>query len=259
MSDFDGPFNFVTGGNYFHDSFNNRAMFSVGLTSLIPNLDADTGSFIRARRRGQPRHPRDLRLPVPGRVAESRRVRRVLGRQLRDHRRLQGDRGHPLQPGREGLPALRRRRRTVHGAHRSARRQAGRRQLHRHPLAVHEPGGILPNQYDGRHIPLPLSAYGNIVDANEDWSKPTYRLVFDYRTERLGHVLPELRDRLPVGRVLRDLRHPDALRVRPRDQRQHRTRLQGRPARQHAAPERRPVLHQVRRPAARSRGDLHGR
>jgi iron complex outermembrane receptor protein len=47
-SDFDGPFNFVAGGNYFKDSFNFRAFFSVGLTSLIPGApDPDTGTFVR--------------------------------------------------------------------------------------------------------------------------------------------------------------------------------------------------------------------
>ena len=28
VSDFNGTFNFAAGGNYFHDSFNNRATFS---------------------------------------------------------------------------------------------------------------------------------------------------------------------------------------------------------------------------------------
>jgi iron complex outermembrane recepter protein len=35
-SDFDGPFNFVAGANYFEDTFNFRAFFSVGLVSLLP-------------------------------------------------------------------------------------------------------------------------------------------------------------------------------------------------------------------------------
>ena len=46
VSKFDGPFNFVGGANYFHDSFDFLAFYSVGLTSLIPVLNTTTGTFL---------------------------------------------------------------------------------------------------------------------------------------------------------------------------------------------------------------------
>jgi iron complex outermembrane receptor protein len=40
---------------------------------------------------------------------------------------------------------------------------------------------ITLDQYVGPHVnPLPESAFGNVVYDSESWSKPTYRLVFDY-------------------------------------------------------------------------------
>ena len=259
VSDFDGPFNFVTGGNYFRDAFNIRAMFSVGLTSLMPNLDRRHRHVRARRRRGQPRHPRALRLPVPGHVARSREEYAVYwdgSYEITDAFKVTAgirysqdekdflryvDGGGPCTALTDPLDI-----KLVDGNCTDTRSQYTSR------------AGILPNQWDGRHIPLPLSALRQhrrrdrrLVEAHVP-ARP--RLP----AGRLGHALPQLRDRLPLGRLLRDLRHPDALRIRPRNQRQHRARLQGRPVRQHVAPERGPVPHELRRPAARRGGDLHG-
>jgi iron complex outermembrane receptor protein len=46
VSDFAGPFNFVTGASYYEDKFDFFSFFSVGLTSLLPVPDPDTGGFV---------------------------------------------------------------------------------------------------------------------------------------------------------------------------------------------------------------------
>ena len=48
VSDFDGPFNFVSGATYLRDEFDFFAFFSVGLTSLLPRADPGSGGFITA-------------------------------------------------------------------------------------------------------------------------------------------------------------------------------------------------------------------
>lgn len=46
VSQFDGPFNFTAGASYFKDDFDFNSFFSVGLTSLIPELNPITGTFL---------------------------------------------------------------------------------------------------------------------------------------------------------------------------------------------------------------------
>jgi iron complex outermembrane receptor protein len=186
VSDFDGPFNFVTGGNYFHDSFNNRAMFSVGLTSLIPNLDADTGTFVRADGRvnldtralfdyqfqGASQSRDEYAVFWDGTYDLTDAFRLTAGlRYSRDEKEFLRyvDGGGPCTALTDPLDV-----KTVNGECTDTRSQYTSR------------AGILPNQYNGRTIPLPLSAYGNIVDADDEWSKTTWRVVADYKPGDFG-------------------------------------------------------------------------
>ena len=41
--------------------------------------------------------------------------------------------------------------------------------------------GMTPSEFDQRNIPLPLSAFGTIVNGNNSWNKTTYRVVLDYK------------------------------------------------------------------------------
>ncbi len=40
---------------------------------------------------------------------------------------------------------------------------------------------MLPREFDGWNVPLPFSAYGKQVIAENDWDEPTYRLILDKR------------------------------------------------------------------------------
>ncbi len=46
VSQFNGPFNFTTGVSYYQDEFDFNSFYSVGLTSIIPVFDPNTGSFV---------------------------------------------------------------------------------------------------------------------------------------------------------------------------------------------------------------------
>ena len=48
VSNFDAPFNFISGATYLKDEFDFFAFFSVGLTALIPSADPASGGFITA-------------------------------------------------------------------------------------------------------------------------------------------------------------------------------------------------------------------
>jgi iron complex outermembrane recepter protein len=181
VSDYDGPFNFVTGANYFRDVLNMRAMFSVGLTSLLPNLDPDTGSFVRAdgvvnldtralfdyqfQGTSQDREEWALYWDGSYEITETFKVTAGIrySHDEKDFLRYV-DGGGPCTALTDQVDV-----KIIDGNCTDTRSQYTSR------------AGILPNQFDGRHIPLPLSAYGNVVDSSDDWSKPTYRLVFDYR------------------------------------------------------------------------------
>ena len=49
VSELDGPFNFVAGGIYNLDNLDFRSFATVGLTSIIPSLNAETGTFLDER------------------------------------------------------------------------------------------------------------------------------------------------------------------------------------------------------------------
>jgi iron complex outermembrane receptor protein len=76
-SKFDGPFNFVTGANYFKDSFNFRAFFQVGLTGLFPVFNPATGNFLTADTGGRAADVIELMSQVQKRVFDRFGVRIV--------------------------------------------------------------------------------------------------------------------------------------------------------------------------------------
>ena len=49
ISNFDGPFNFVAGAGYFEDNLEFRAVSTVGLQSLLPQIHPTTGTFFDPR------------------------------------------------------------------------------------------------------------------------------------------------------------------------------------------------------------------
>ncbi|HEU4530690.1 MAG TPA: TonB-dependent receptor, partial [Steroidobacteraceae bacterium] len=180
-SNFDGPFNFVGGANYFHDNFNFRAHFSVGLTSLVPFIDPDTGTAVRPDGRVSldtralfdyqfqgTEQSRDEyavfwdgtfefndRFSVTGGVRYSADEKEFL-------RFVDG--GGPCTDLTETQDI-----RIIDGECRDARSQYTSR------------AGITPREFDGRNIPLPLSAFGTIVDTSDEWSETTWRVVFNYK------------------------------------------------------------------------------
>jgi len=181
VSQFEGPFNFVAGGDYFHDSFNEQVMFSVGLTSLIPNFDPATDSFVRADGRvnldtralfdyqfqGTNQDRDEYAFYVDGAydLTSSFTLHGGLrySKDKKDFLRYV-DGGGPCTALTDPLDI-----KIVNGACTDTRSQYTSR------------AGILPSQWNGRDMPLPLSAFGHVVDASNDWAKTTYRVVLDYK------------------------------------------------------------------------------
>ena len=181
VSKLDGPFNFVAGGNYFKDKFNFRAFFSVGLTALIPQFDAGTGSFIRA----------DGAVNLDTRALSDYQLQYT--NQDRTEYAVFWDGTYDLTEQWHLTAGVRYSKdkkafiravdggglcnqytetqdiKTVDGVCRDTRSQNISR------------AGITPRQYDGRSIPLPPSSFGTYLDTENSWSKSTFRLVLDYK------------------------------------------------------------------------------
>lgn len=180
-SDFDGPFNFVAGGNFFKDSFNFRAFFQVGLVGLIPVPDPVTGGFVRPDGRvsldtsvfqdfqlqttGQKREEYaffwDGNYQITDRMTFTAGVR--FSQDKKDFDRLVDGGGlcNQYTPAQD--------KRIVNGVCRDVRSQNISR------------AGILPKQWDGRSEPLPRSSFGTDVLASDSWNEVTWRGVVDYK------------------------------------------------------------------------------
>ena len=214
VSKFDGPFNFVAGGNYFHDTFDFLAFFSVGLTSLVPVADPVTGTFIRPDGRvsldtralsdyqfqGTTQRRKEYAVFWDGTYALTDQWNLTAGvrysKDKKDFLRFV-DGGGPCTAFTDPRDQV-----TVAGECRDTRSQYISR------------AGLMPKDFNQRDIPLPLSAFGTIVDTNNSWNKTTYRAVIDYKPVDETDVLPQLRDGLPVRRLLGDLRYAIALQLR---------------------------------------------
>ncbi len=183
-SDFDGPFNFVAGANYFKDTFNFRAFFSVGLVSLIPVADPNTTNanpFIRSDGRVSldTRSLFDYQLQYTeqdrteyaffwdGSFDVTEQFRLSAGvRMSKDEKDFirAVDGGGLCNQFSEPQDT-----RTVSGVCRDLRSQNISR------------AGITPRQWDGRSVPLPPESFGTYVDTTDDWDETTWRLVADYK------------------------------------------------------------------------------
>ena len=190
-SDFDGPFNFVAGANYFEDTFNFRAFFSVGLVSLIPVVDPNTTNpnpFIRSDGRVSldTRSLFDYQLQYTeqdrteyaffwdGSYDITERLRLSAGvRYSNDEKDFirAVDGGGLCNQFTEAQDII-----FVNGVCRDVRSQNISR------------AGITPRQWDGRSVPLPPESFGTYVDTSDSWEETTWRLVADYRLDDMQMV-----------------------------------------------------------------------
>jgi iron complex outermembrane receptor protein len=180
-SAFDGPFNFVAGGNYFKDTFNFRAFFQVGLVGLLPVPDPVTGTFLTPSGRVSLDTSvfRDFQLQTTSQDREELAVYWDGSYQVTDAVRFSAgvrfskdekDFDRLVDGG--GLcnaftPVADQR--IVGGVCRDVRSQNISR------------GGLLPRQWDGRTNPLPRSSFGTDVLASNEWEEVTWRAVVDYK------------------------------------------------------------------------------
>jgi iron complex outermembrane receptor protein len=180
-SDFDGPFNFVAGGNYFKDTFNFRAFFQVGLVGLIPIPDPDTGTFLTPEGRVSLDTSvfRDYQTQTTSQDRTEYAVFWDGTYQLTDRFRFTGgvrfskdekDFDRLVDGG--GLctaltPASDQR--IVDGVCRDVRSQNISRT------------GLLPKQFNGRTIDLPRESYGTDVLTSDEWDELTWRAVLDFK------------------------------------------------------------------------------
>lgn len=181
VSDFDGPFNFVAGGNVFRDTFNFRAFFSVGLVSLLPTLDPDTGTFIRPDGRVSldTRDLFDYQLQITeqdrqewalfwdGSYDLTDRLTLTAGIRYSNDKKdfIRGvDGGGLCNEFTEAQDVV-----IVDGVCRDVRSQNISR------------AGLTPRQWDGRSTPLPPESFGTYVDTSDSWRETTWRTVLDYK------------------------------------------------------------------------------
>ena len=181
VSDLDGPLNFVAGANYFHDNFNFQSFFSVGLTSLIPVVDPVTGTYLTPDGRvsldtralhdyqfqGTAQTRDEYAVFWDGTYEVASKWNFTAGlRYSKDKKKFLRfvDGGGPCTAFTDPQDV-----RTVDGECRDARSQYISR------------AGLQPRDFDQRNIPLPLSAFGTVFNADNNWNKTTYRAVLDYK------------------------------------------------------------------------------
>ena len=185
VSDFDSPFNFVTGANYFHDNFNFRAFFSVGLTSLIPparnpvrqdgRVNLDTRALFDYQFQGTSQSRDELAVYWDGFYSFTDQWRLTLGlRYSQDEKEFLRfvDGGGPCTARTEARDRIV----LADGSCRDSRSHYISR------------AGVMPRSFNGRDIPLPLTAFGTIVKERNEWDELTYRVVLDYTLDS-GNLL----------------------------------------------------------------------
>ena len=182
VSDLDGPFNFVTGANYFHDSFDFMAVFSVGLTSLVPSIHPDTGTALRPdgyvnldlraisdfQTQGTEQTRDEYAAYFDGSFEVTDTIKLSAGvRFSKDEKEFLRfvDGGGPCTALTDSRDIV-----TPDGGGCIDTRS---QYLSR--------AGLTAPQVTGMHTPLPLSAYGVVVDEENDWQKTTWRAVADWK------------------------------------------------------------------------------
>ena len=181
-SKFDGPFNFVAGANYFHDSFDFIAYYSVGLTALIPVVDPATGTFVTPQGNvslntealsdyqfqgtQQTRHQEALFWDGSYKFNDQWKFTAGV-RFSRDHKKFLRfvDGGGPC---------------TALTAADNVENVNGQC-FDSHSNFISR-AGIAPGAFNGgAFAPLPLSAFGTVVNSEGSWSKTTFRTVLNYK------------------------------------------------------------------------------
>lgn len=179
VSQFDGPFNFVAGGNYLRDELEFVTFYSIGLTSLLPTLDPTTGTFITPdgfvsldtrelsdyQMHGAEQDRDEYGLYLDGTYEINDQWSATAGvRFSRDKKKffrfVEG--GAPCNQFTEVVDQV-----FVDGECRDVRSNRISRV------------GMTPEQWDGRA--MPPSQFGTVVDTDKTWEETTYRLVLSYK------------------------------------------------------------------------------
>ena len=181
-SKFNGPFNFVAGANYFHDSFAFISYYSAGLAALIPVKDPTTGTYVNPAGQvslnteslndyqfqgtQQTRHQEALFWD--GSYDLTDKLQFTAGvRYSEDHKQF-------LRFVNGGGPC------TALTAADDIESPTGPC-YDSHSNYVSR-AGIAPGAFnDGAFVPLPLSAFGTVVNTADSWTKTTYRAVLNYK------------------------------------------------------------------------------
>ncbi len=183
-SNFKGPFNFVAGANYFHDSFDFLAYYSVGLTALIPVINPTTGTFLTPagqvslntealhdyQFQGTTQQRHQEALFWDGNYDITDKLQFTAGvRFSEDHKKF-------LRYVNGGGPC------TSLTAPDDIEAGGGSC-LDSHSNFISR-AGIQPGAFNGGVFsPLPLSAFGTVVNDSSSWNKTTFRTVLDYKPE----------------------------------------------------------------------------
>lgn len=180
VSQFDGPFEFVTGASYYHDEFDFLAFFTFGMISLFPVFDAETGSFITAdgyvnldtralhdyQFQGSAQDRDTYGIYWDGTYEINNKWGITFGVRYTDDEKdffRFVDGGGPCSDYTDPRDIV-----IVDGECRDSRSQYISR------------AGMNPREFDGWNIPLPVEAFGTRVTRGDSWSETTFRLVLDY-------------------------------------------------------------------------------
>ncbi len=192
VSNLDGPLNFVAGGIYNSDDLDFRSYATVGLSSIIPSFNADTGSFLDARgftnldlrgitgdpNNGQVKQDREsLAFYLDGTYDITDQFSLTLGiRHTKDEKEFYKPTGPgaPCTQFTEALDAV-----LADAALPFDPATNCVADLRSNAVSR---AGITGDQIDPRRSALPASQYGFIADDKEEWSETTWRVVLDYKT-----------------------------------------------------------------------------
>ncbi|MDE2304802.1 MAG: TonB-dependent receptor [Gammaproteobacteria bacterium] len=181
-SNFKGPFNFIAGANYIHDSFDFLAYYSVGLTALIPVQDPTTGTFVTPQGyvslntealndyqfQGTQQTRHQDALYWDGTFKFNKQWSFTGGvRFSQDHKKFLRfvDGGGPC---------------TALTAADNVENVNGQC-FDSHSNFISR-AGIAPGAFNGGvFAPLPLTAFGTVVNTEGSWSKTTFRTVLNYK------------------------------------------------------------------------------
>lgn len=180
VSQFDGPFNFSSGVSYYKDSLDMFALKMVGLISLIPVFDPETGSFVNSDGyvnldtralndwdyEGTKQDREEFGFYWDGTWEFDEQWSATFGFRYshdeKDFLRYIGG-GAPCNEYTEAQDAI-----TVDGECRDVRSMFLSR------------GGFTPDQYNGT-VMIPLEQFGTQVRRSDTWEEMTYRAVLNYK------------------------------------------------------------------------------